>query len=139
MDNNLVSIIVLSYKNLEYIKETLDSIIMQNYNNIELIIGDDGTEQFNEDIYICEYLPDGLTANFYSRRVESIMSTCESYNILSSLNLPYKYKLRYKINYYRYGLNRYTISNLNKNLYKKELKIISIFIGYLMYLKDKKE
>lgn len=62
MDNNLVSIIVLSYKNLEYIKETLDSIIMQNYNNIELIIGDDGTEQFNEDIYI-KYIEEGNKGN----------------------------------------------------------------------------
>ena len=41
MYKELVSIIILSYKNLEYIEETIDSILIQSYKNIELIIGDD--------------------------------------------------------------------------------------------------
>ena len=51
MNNKLVSIIVLSYKNLQYINETIDSILYQDYENIELIIGDDGTNQFNIEFY----------------------------------------------------------------------------------------
>lgn len=93
---------------------------------------------FNDDIYICEYLEDGLTANFYSRRVKSIKSTCYSYNQLSSFNLPLKYKIRYKINYFRYGFNKYTIYELYKNLDKKQFFIFSTTLGYLLYMKDKK-
>lgn len=51
MEEKLVSIIVLSYKNLQYMKETLDSILTQDYKNIELIIGDDGSENFDSKIY----------------------------------------------------------------------------------------
>ena len=51
MEEQLVSIVVLSYKNLQYIKNTLDSILIQDYKNIELIIGDDGSENFDSEIY----------------------------------------------------------------------------------------
>lgn len=93
---------------------------------------------FNENIYMCEYMEDGLTANFFKKRVESIDSTCDSYNKLSSFKLPLFYRIRYKINYFRYGLNKYSIKSLNKNLNKKEFRFISMFIGYLMFKKDKK-
>ena len=93
---------------------------------------------FDESIYVCEYLDDGLTANFYKRRLNSINSTCESYNLLSNYNLPIKYKIRYKINYYRYGLNKFSIKKLNRCLYEKKFSYISCVLGYLMYIKDKK-
>ncbi|MBE0675036.1 MAG: glycosyltransferase [Bacteroidales bacterium] len=41
--NSLVSIIVISYNSSEYIIETLESIRLQTYYNIELIISDDGS------------------------------------------------------------------------------------------------
>ena len=94
---------------------------------------------FNEDIYVCEYLDDGLTANFYSRRIKSIKSTCDSYNKLSAFKIPLKYKIRYKINYFRYGVSKYSISYLIKELIEKKFIITSLSIGYLMYLHDKKE
>lgn len=93
---------------------------------------------FNDDIYICEYLDDGLTANFYKKRIKSINSTCHSYNKLSSFNIPIKYKIRYKINYFRYGINKYSISCLIRELNDKKFIIISLLIGYFMYLLDKK-
>lgn len=92
---------------------------------------------FNEEIYICEYLNDGLTANFYKKRVSSIESTCFSYNKLSSFNLPKIYKFRYKINYFRYGLNKYNLKYLLENLDNKELALICSFIGYIAYVRDK--
>ena len=46
----LVTIAVLSYKNLEYLNECLDSIFSQTYSNIELIISNDGADEFDEDV-----------------------------------------------------------------------------------------
>lgn len=48
MNKPLVSIIILSYKNYHYLYEALDSTIKQDYQNIELIISNDGSEDFIE-------------------------------------------------------------------------------------------
>ena len=45
---DLVSILILSYKNVDDIFETLDSIFMQDYENIEIVISDDGTPDFKK-------------------------------------------------------------------------------------------
>ena len=42
----LVSVIVLSYKNIDGIYETVQSILKQDYENIEIIIADDATPDF---------------------------------------------------------------------------------------------
>lgn len=44
----LVSVIILSYKNYRYIYEAINSVILQDYNNIELIISNDGSADFNK-------------------------------------------------------------------------------------------
>ncbi|MGL5053359.1 MAG: glycosyltransferase family 2 protein [Cetobacterium sp.] len=44
---DLASVIVLTYKNFENIEKNLKSILEQSYNNIEIIISDDGSENFN--------------------------------------------------------------------------------------------
>lgn len=94
---------------------------------------------FDEYINICEYLPDGLSANFYNKRINSIKGTCYSYNQLSSFKLPLIYRIRYKINYFRYGLTKYSFNKLRKNLYKKEFIFIAYILGYLIYLNDKRK
>ena len=48
--NQLISMIVLSYKNTGGIYETLDSIFMQSYDNIEIVISDDATPGFSDEI-----------------------------------------------------------------------------------------
>lgn len=91
---------------------------------------------FNKDIYIAEYLEDGLSNNFYKRRIENINSTCYSYNKLSSFNIPFKYKLRYKINYYRYGLTKFSKRELDSNLRDKSFKYIAYLMGSMLFKKD---
>lgn len=45
----LVSVISLTYKNFESLRITMESVINQDYPNIEYIISDDGSENFPED------------------------------------------------------------------------------------------
>jgi GT2 family glycosyltransferase len=48
MNIDLISVLILSYKNLKYFKDCLNSILMQNYENIEIVFSDDGTPNFNK-------------------------------------------------------------------------------------------
>lgn len=52
---SLISIILISYKNYQYIYEALDSILCQNYPNIEIIISNDCSDDFDKKA-IKEYL-----------------------------------------------------------------------------------
>lgn len=49
MENKLATIMVISYNNTKYLKENIDSILKQTYSNIEIIVSDDGSENFNEN------------------------------------------------------------------------------------------
>ena len=48
MKKPLVSIILISYKNYRYIYEALNSILYQDYSNIEIIISNDGSDDFDQ-------------------------------------------------------------------------------------------
>lgn len=43
------SVVVLSYRNFEYIYDAIDSVLKQDYSDIELIISDDGSTDFPQD------------------------------------------------------------------------------------------
>lgn len=49
--SSLVSVLVITYNSSKYIIETLDSVYSQTYDNIELIISDDGSN--DETILVC--------------------------------------------------------------------------------------
>lgn len=48
MEVGLVSVIVMTYKKFEYLDINIKSIVNQNYENIELIISDDSSSNFDE-------------------------------------------------------------------------------------------
>ncbi|MDU4659515.1 MAG: glycosyltransferase, partial [Clostridium butyricum] len=52
----LVSILIPTYNRPEYFKLALDSVINQTYKNIEIIIGDDSTNNETEELVFNEYL-----------------------------------------------------------------------------------
>lgn len=75
--NELVSVIVLSYKNIPGIYETVDSILMQDYENIEIIISDDATPGFENHepsiaTYIDEKKSDNIKNIIFNTRTENV-------------------------------------------------------------------
>ena len=46
----LVSVIILSYKNIQGIYESLDSVLKQTYERIEVVISDDGSPDFAKEL-----------------------------------------------------------------------------------------
>lgn len=63
--DKLASIIVLTYKNFKNIKKNIESILQQDYKHIEILISDDGSENFDRE-YIEELL---------KKKKENIVST----------------------------------------------------------------
>ena len=45
----LFSVIVLCYRHFEYLKDAIDSVLIQNYPAIELIVSDDGSDAFPKE------------------------------------------------------------------------------------------
>ncbi len=52
LNERLVSIIILSYNNYRFIFDAIDSVLIQSYSNIELIISDDASNDFDRDSII---------------------------------------------------------------------------------------
>lgn len=52
MENNkpLVTVFICTYKKFEFLEEAIDSLFAQDYPNIELIISDDGSPNFDKDM-----------------------------------------------------------------------------------------
>lgn len=84
-DNPLVSVIVPAYNHQNYVQETLKSIINQTYQNIELIVIDDGSkdatwQKICELKNVCENRFNGVY--FAAKKNEG---TCKTFNKLISL------------------------------------------------------
>lgn len=60
--NPLISIVVITYNSAKYVKETLDSVLKQTYDNIELIISDDCSTD-NTRTIITQWIDNNLRNN----------------------------------------------------------------------------
>lgn len=92
---------------------------------------------FNEVIYLCEYLPDGLTHNI-KEIVKKNWEThiyCANFS-LTVTEIPIKEKFRECVRYYRYGFfGKKTLIDLYRECNNKILSIPSIIIACLYKVK----
>lgn len=84
MNKDLISFIILTYRNFNEIYETLDSLFIQNYPNIELIISDDCSANADEELdkiegYIKEHKGSNIK-NVIIRRGEKNLGTTKHIN-----------------------------------------------------------
>lgn len=70
MESNLVSVIITSYNNSHYYSECLESVLSQSYGNIEIIIADDGSQNFNKSL-IVNYIEENKKNNISNYNVYS--------------------------------------------------------------------
>lgn len=58
---------------------------------------------FSENIYLCEYLEDGLTSRITKIRIQSPVASCMTYADMIVAPIPFKARLRASINYWRFA------------------------------------
>lgn len=90
---------------------------------------------FNEKIYLCDYLPDGLTAKIVRIRMKSPEASKMYYSELYHTKIPYIQKVKAAINYWRFAFNSF--KSFRENI--KPIGIFSILvipISSLLYLND---
>lgn len=90
---------------------------------------------FQESIYICDYLEDGLSFYSVKNRMKSPTYAMLNYSELSRMNIPFKIKLKSYVNYWRFSFCS-SYSFVNKI---KQINFFSVFLlpfGLLLYFRD---
>lgn len=90
---------------------------------------------FNEAIYLCEYLVDGLSKRSVQLRMRSPKAAMVGYSELFKMDVPMKIKIKSAINFWRFSFCA------KENFYYKIKRIgfVSLFLyplGLLFHLKD---
>lgn len=86
----------------------------------------------NDKVYICEYLPDGLTAKITKIRMQSPVASCICYKEQASMPIPFDIKLKSAINYWRFWF----CPSIHKKPSISPFWWWVIPLGFLMHLKD---
>lgn len=90
---------------------------------------------FDEPIYFCEYLPDGLTAKIARLRMESPKASTQYYSELYNMAIPLTQKIKAALNYWRFSLC--LTEPFRKKLSKIGLFTIVLYpFGLLLHFKD---
>lgn len=85
MTKDLISFVILTYKNFEGIYDTLDSVFMQNYPYIEIVISDDGSPNAYEELpKIKKYIEKNKSDNIVNVIINSIKDNVGTVRNLNS-------------------------------------------------------
>ena len=93
---------------------------------------------FNENIYFCEYLQDGLSSKIVRLRKNNPVGATLLYCEMLKYNIPFFQKQKACINFWRFS--PYSRKQSFSAKLKKTgifMSVITLPIGWLMYLKDK--
>jgi len=94
---------------------------------------------FNEIIYLCDYLDDGLTRKIVRIRMESAQASMDTYEELSHYPVPWLQKIKARINFWRFSFNtNMAFSKKIKRVSGAFYNLIAMPLGYLMHLRDKR-
>ena len=70
-----ISVVLITYKEFSYVFETLDSIFLQDYPAIEIVLADDGSPEFPEEklrSYIEEHKKENIVGYVFAHSEENI-------------------------------------------------------------------
>lgn len=123
----LVSVVVLIYKNFDSLEKTLNSILNQTYNNIEIIIADDGSDNYLEKE---EELKSFLNKN-RKKNVHSIIYKHEKKNVgtVKNCNNAIRNSHGKYIKFISPGDELYDEHVLERCVYYAEKKGVKILVG----------
>lgn len=85
---------------------------------------------FNKGIYVCEYLPDGLTHHVDIIRIKSPRSAMINYAIEYNCPVPLRIKVKDAINYWRFRFH------YHNKIKEKKIAIWAMPIGWFFYRLD---
>ena len=94
---------------------------------------------FNENIYFCEYLQDGLSAKIIKLRKKNPEGAMLLYSEMLRYNIPYIQKIKASVNFWRFA--PYAKKQRFCAKFKKTgavMTVITLPVGWLMYLNDKR-
>lgn len=93
---------------------------------------------FYEKIYVCEYLPDGLTAKINKLRVKNPQYAMLCYGELFGMEIPFLQKIKAGINFWRFAFasEKKFLEKINGIGWQS---LPCVFFGWGFYLKDKHE
>mgnify|MGYP000014783409 CR=1 FL=1 len=90
---------------------------------------------FYRKIYLCDYLPDGLTARITRIRMQCPVASTICYSELIKSKVPIIQKIRASINYWRFWLCQTTNQKANIGV----LWLITFPLGFMMHINDKRK
>jgi GT2 family glycosyltransferase len=116
MENPVVYIIVLNWNHLDDLILTMESLIIQDYQNMKILISDNGSADGSQ-VYINENYPDAI-----------LLENNENLGWAGGNNVGIKYALTNDADY---------ILLANNDLYIENTKIVSTLVNDLVKLKEK--
>ena len=90
---------------------------------------------FYEKIYLCDYLPDGLTSKITKLRMDSCEASLINYSELFNMQIPFLQKIKAATNFWRFSF----YSKRRLDSFIKQIGIASLIcypFGFLLHLKD---